>query len=318
MPIPGQTVHPPALSATTAAVVVHQLSFRYDGAQVAALDDITLKVPMGSIVALLGPNGAGKSTLVKVLLGLNRPSAGTVEVFGGTPRAALRQGEVGTMLQSSGIADFVTVTQLIDFVGGRYRNPLPTSEVLATAGLKDLARRRVEKLSGGEQQRVRFALTLVGQPRLLILDEPTNEMDVASRQDFWATVRAAAVERGRTVLFTTHQMAEVDTAADRVVVIGKGKKLADETPNALRLRGGAPTVQFRWKGTPPTNFLRHLTGVTSFQPGRDVQMLQTTGTDLTLGELVRFVPEAIDLKVVDATLDSAYLSVIGELDAIAS
>jgi ABC-2 type transport system ATP-binding protein len=170
----------------------------------------------------------------------------------------------------------------------------------------------VEKLSGGERQRVRFALTLIGRPRLLVLDEPTNEMDVASRHAFWATVRAAAVDRGATVFFTTHHMAEVDVAADRVVVVGDGRILADETPDALRRRAGTPTVRFRWSGSPDPALLRQLTAVVDFEPGDDVQILHTDQPDRTLRELISMVPCAVDITVSEASLDSAYLAVIGE------
>ncbi|PPH63681.1 ABC transporter ATP-binding protein [Rathayibacter toxicus] len=302
---------PSLLASSGAAVAVEGLGFRYSQADEQALHDISFTVEPGMVVALLGPNGAGKSTLVSVLIGLNIPDSGGVRVFTRVPREALRRGDIGTMLQSSGIADFVTVRDLVTFIGRQYRDPMPVGEALAAADLTSLARRRVEKLSGGERKRVRFALTLIGRSRLLVLDEPTNEMDVASRHSFWATVRAAAVERGATVFFTTHHMAEVDAAADRVIVMGRGRILADETPDDLRRRAGTPTVRFRWAGDPDPRLLDNLSAVLDFEPGDDVQILHTDQPDRTLRELVGFVPSAIDISVTEASLDSAYLAVIG-------
>ncbi len=297
---------------STPAVTVDGVGFRYPQATEPALRDVSFTVEPGTVVALLGPNGAGKSTLVSLLIGLNVPDSGAVRIFDRAPREALRHGDIGTMLQSSGIAEFVTVRDLVAFIGRQYRNPMSVDEALAAAGLRSLSRRRVEKLSGGERQRVRFALTLIGRSRLLVLDEPTNEMDVATRHSFWATVRAAAVERGATVFFTTHHMAEVDAAADRVIVVGNGRILADETPDDLRRRAGTPTVRFRWSGEPDLDFLEHLSAVLDFEPGEDVQILHTDHPDRTLRELIGSVPSAVDISVTEASLDSAYLAVIDD------
>lgn len=299
-------------AATGAAVAVDGVGFTYPRATEPALRDVSFGIEPGSVVALLGPNGAGKSTLVSLLIGLNVPDTGTVRIFDRPPREALRHGAIGTMLQSSGIADFVTVRDLVAFVGRQYDDPMSVDEALAAAGLASLARRRVEQLSGGERQRVRFALTLIARPRLLVLDEPTNEMDVASRQGFWATVREAAIERGASVCFTTHHLAEVGAAADRVVVVGDGRILADETPDDLRRRAGTPSVRFRWAGEPEPWLLDHLTAVLEVESDADLQILRTDQPDRTLRELIGFVPGAIDISLSEASLDSAYLAVIDE------
>jgi ABC-2 type transport system ATP-binding protein len=301
----------PAAAAGAPAVELHRATFGYPTSPRPVLEGVDLVVHPGTVVALLGPNGAGKSTLVSLLVGLNDPTAGSASVFGRSPRQALRQGRTAAMLQSAGIADFVTVGALVSFVAGCYPDPMPAAEALELAGLTHAVKRRVERLSGGERQRVRFALTLVGRPQLLILDEPTNEMDVASRQSFWGTVREAAARDGRTVFFTTHRMDEVATAADRVVVLTSGRVMADETPNELRRRGGRPSVAFRWRGAPRPEQLARLTGDVEHVAGPDVQTLRTCDADRTLRELVGLVPDAVDLTVVEASLDDAYLSVVG-------
>ncbi|MEU8776579.1 ABC transporter ATP-binding protein [Streptomyces sp. NPDC048606] len=273
------------------------------------MSGVDFQVRPGEIVALLGPNGAGKSTLIGTLLDLIEPTTGSVRVFGSTPRGALEAGRVGAMLQTAGLAEQVSVKELISFVASLHRDPMPLAEVLAAASLEDIAGRRVEKLSGGQRQRVRFGLTLVGRPRLLILDEPTNEMDVASRQSFWAQVRAAAAH-GRSVLFSTHHMSEVEQAADRVVVIAGGRTIADETPQELRRRSGGSTVRFRSARPVPSAELLALPGVTGCGEEADGVKLTTVDPDATVRALVVRVPDACDLQVQAADLEEAYLSVV--------
>ncbi|QWW19069.1 ABC transporter ATP-binding protein [Schaalia sp. 19OD2882] len=299
-----------AASGTVPAVAISGLGFTYPSATSPALVDVKLDVAPGQIVALLGPNGAGKSTLVSLMLGLNNPDRGSVQIFGLAPRAAVRQGEIGVMLQSAGMADCVTVRELVAFMARQHARPMDVDEAIDLAGLRDVAGRRVERLSGGERQRVRFALALVGQPRLLILDEPTNEMDVASRYTFWNAVRSTAAKLGRTVFFTTHHMEEAATAADRVLVIAHGRVVADETPEQLRARAGRPQVQFRWGATPPQNWMERLSGDLSHSCIDGLQILHTSNADRTLRELVNLLPEAVDITIQEASLDQAYLSVI--------
>jgi ABC-2 type transport system ATP-binding protein len=160
---------------------------------VRAVETLDLEIGSGQSVALLGPNGAGKSTSIGMLLGLVRPSAGGVRVFGDTTDAAVRAGKVGAMLQDGALVPGLTVREVVEFVRGLYPEPLPLDEVLSLAGLTALARRRADRLSGGQAQRVRFALAVAGAPRLLVLDEPTSAMDVESRRSFWAGLGALAV-----------------------------------------------------------------------------------------------------------------------------
>lgn len=308
---PGFGHDVPLATAADLAVTISGLGFTYPTSTAPVLHELSLEVEAGQVVALLGPNGAGKSTLVSLMLGLNSPTAGEVTIFGRSPRGAVRHGDIGVMLQSAGIADCVTVRELVAFIARQHANPLPVDEALELAGMSEKATRRVEKLSGGEQQRVRFALALVGQPRLLILDEPTNEMDVATRYTFWNTVRATAAKLGRTVFFTTHHMDEVATAADRVLVIANGTVIADESPLALRARAGRPRVQFRWAKTPPPNWLELLSGDLTHDSVDGLQILQTSNADRTLRELVNMLPEAVEITIQEASLDDAYLSVIG-------
>jgi ABC-2 type transport system ATP-binding protein len=197
---------------------------------VRALDGMDLSIDQGEIVALLGPNGAGKTTTFELLLDLSRPSRGDVQVLGGPPSAA--RGRVGAMLQSAGLPEQVTVRELVRVIGRSYPRALPVDEVLDRVNLTGHATRTVTALSGGERQRLLLALALIGEPELLLLDEPTAGMDVVSRRSFWAQAHTA-VGHGATILFATHDMTEAETVADRILVIARGRLLADGAPADL-------------------------------------------------------------------------------------
>ncbi|MGQ4424422.1 ABC transporter ATP-binding protein [Streptomyces violaceoruber] len=216
---------------------------------VRAVDGLTLALHPGETVALLGPNGAGKSTTLDLLLGLRRPDAGTVHVFGGEPREAVVAGRVGAMPQSGGLMDEVTVAELVRLGCALHPRAYPAADVLARAGLTKIADRRVDKLSGGQAQRVRFALATAGDSDLIVLDEPTTGMDVTARQAFWATMREQA-DQGRTVLFATHYLEEADAIADRVLVLHRGRLLADGTAAEIKARAGTRRISFDLDGGP--------------------------------------------------------------------
>ena len=198
----------------------------------------------GETVAFLGPNGAGKSTSLDMLLALRKPTSGRIRMFGSDPYHAVKSGRVGAMLQSGGLMPEVTVRELVTLVTGFHPRPLPVDQTLRRAGITDIAGRRVDKLSGGQTQRVRFALAIVGESDLIVLDEPTTAMDVETRQAFWANMNAEVAE-GRTLLFATHYLEEADQAADRILVINQGRLLADGTPAQIKARAGAKRISFR-------------------------------------------------------------------------
>src|SRR3954454_15444027 len=197
----------------TPAVALRGLTKRFGA--VTAVDGLDLTIQPGEIVAFLGPNGAGKTSTIDMVLGLSRPDAGSVEVYGMAPRTAVAHGLVSAVMQTGGLLKELTVRETLELTAALFAHTRPVAEVLERAGIAEIGDRRVGKCSGGQQQRLRFAMALLPEPELLILDEPTTGMDVEGRRDFWTAIRADA-ERGRTVLFATHYLEEADAYADRV------------------------------------------------------------------------------------------------------
>src|SRR6266550_6603986 len=214
-----------------AAIELHEVHRAFG--PVRAVDGIDLHLELGEIAALLGPNGAGKTTTIDLILGLGRPDQGTVSVLGLSPSAAVSRGLVSAVLQTGGLLKDLTVRETVRLTASLYAEPRPVDEVLERAGITHLANRLVGKCSGGEQQRVRFALALLPDPAFMALDEPTSGMDVEGRRDFWTAIRRDA-EQGRTVLFATHYLEEADAYADRIILLREGRIVADGTAAEVR------------------------------------------------------------------------------------
>jgi ABC-2 type transport system ATP-binding protein len=274
--------------------------------QVLAVDGLDLAVGRGETVALLGPNGAGKSTTIGMLLGLLPPDEGTVRLFGGSPHGAVAAGKVGCMLQEAGLPSSVKVGELVSFVRGLYPEPMPVEEIMATAGISNLADRRSDKLSGGQTARVRFALALAGDPDLLVLDEPTAAMDVEGRRAFWKSMRSHTAT-GRTILFSTHYLEEADLNADRIVVVAGGKVVADGSGAEIKNRVGGRTVSLDLAGN-PSGGLDRLPGVVSVELHGDRATLRSTDSDATVAALVDERGTPRNLEVSGAGLEEAFLA----------
>ncbi|WP_298442332.1 ABC transporter ATP-binding protein, partial [Gordonia sp. (in: high G+C Gram-positive bacteria)] len=208
---------------------------------VTAVDRVDLRVAPGEVVAFLGPNGAGKTTTLDMVLGLSQPDSGRLEVFGLPPRRAARAGRIAAVLQTGGLLEDFTVLETVRVIASLHRRDDEVDAVLARAGLVEIADRKVSRCSGGEQQRLKFALALLPDPDLIVLDEPTAGMDVESRRAFWATMRADA-GAGRTVVFATHYLEEADAFADRIVMIAGGRVVADGSTAQIRARAGRRVV----------------------------------------------------------------------------
>ncbi|GAA1832297.1 ABC transporter ATP-binding protein [Actinomadura chokoriensis] len=293
-----------------------------DYGAVRAVDGLDLRLDRGTSVALLGPNGAGKSTTIAMLLGLVPPDAGTVRVLGTAPRRAVRDARVGAMPQSGRLIGGVTVRELLGFVRRAYaakargRTVPSLDETMEIAHITGLAGRRADRLSGGQAQRVRFAIAVAGAPELLVLDEPTTGLDIEARRELWASVRSYA-ELGRTILFSTHYLDEADDYADRIVVIDRGRVIADGTSEAIKRRVPGRTVGFDldFDLDGPMAALDGLPGVVGSEVRGDRVQLHTTDSDATVLALAE-AGMVRNLEVTGAGLEEAFLALTERKEAL--
>ncbi|MDO5629846.1 MAG: ABC transporter ATP-binding protein, partial [Mobilicoccus sp.] len=270
---------------------------------------IDLRIEAGEVVALLGPNGAGKTTLLDMILGFTTPTTGSVSLLGGTPAAAIARGDVSSVMQSGGLLPLLTVGETLEMVADLYGRRDAVAAIVQRTGLGAVLRRRVSKCSGGEQQRLRFALALMPDPSLLLLDEPTTGLDVAARRDFWAAIRADA-SAGRTIVFATHYLAEADDIADRIVLVANGSVVADGTP--ARIKGTALGRQVR--ATLPDRTLdeqlRTRPEVTDLARRGDVLDIRTDDSDALARHLFT-ATDARDVEITSTALDDAFVTLTG-------
>ena len=279
---------------------------------VKAVDGLSLDLTPGQTVALLGPNGAGKSTSLDMMLALRKPTSGRIQVLGGDPYAAVKSGRIGAMPQSGGLMPEVTVREMVTLMARLHPRPLPVEETLRRAGIADIADRRVDRLSGGQTQRARFALAIPGESDLIVLDEPTTAMDVESRQRFWTNMHAEVAE-GRTLLFATHYLEEADQAADRILVINKGRLLADGTPAEIKQRAGAKRISFRLHPVDEA-FLLGLPALVNIEVRHDLVQLQSSDSDRTLYALLDGGYRPREIEVSSLGLEQAFLAITAEDD----
>jgi ABC-2 type transport system ATP-binding protein len=277
-----------------------------------AVDGLTLDLRQGETVALLGPNGAGKSTSLDMLLALRKPTAGRIEMFGSDPYHAVKSGRVGAMLQSGGLMPEVTVRELVTLVTKLHPKPEPVQATLKRAGIAAFADQRVDRLSGGQTQRVRFALAICGQSELIVLDEPTTAMDVETRRLFWASMKEE-VAGGRTLLFATHYLEEADQAADRILVINRGRLLADGSPAEIKARAGARRISFRLDRVDEP-FLLGLPALVNLEVRNDVVQIQSSDSDATLYAVLDAGLRPREIEVTSLGLEQAFIAITTEDD----
>jgi ABC-2 type transport system ATP-binding protein len=277
-----------------------------------AVDGLSLELRHGETVALLGPNGAGKSTSLDMLLALRKPTSGRIRVFGDDPYRAVKSGRIGAMLQSGGLMPEVTVRELVELITSLHPRPEPIELTLRRAGIAQFADQRVDRLSGGQTQRVRFALAICGKSELIVLDEPTAAMDVETRRLFWNSMKEE-VAAGRTLLFATHYLEEADQAADRILVINRGRLLADGTPAEIKARAGAKRISFRLDNIDEP-FLLGLPGLVNLEVRHDIVQIQSSDSDGTLYAILDAGYRPREIEVTSLGLEQAFLAITAEDD----
>ncbi|MEV4768311.1 ABC transporter ATP-binding protein [Micromonospora humida] len=272
---------------------------------VLALDRADLTVSTGELVGLLGPNGAGKSTLINLLVGLRRPTAGRVELFGGDPRRPASRQQLGVTPQETGLPGTLRVGEVVDFVSAHYPDPVPRGELLDRFGLTDQVRRQTGGLSGGQRRRLAVALAFVGRPRLVVLDEPTTGLDVEARHTLWEAIRSFHADGG-TVLLSSHYLEEVEALAQRVVVLGQGRVLADDTTAAIKGIVGVRRVSLVADDLPA------LPGVVATEHTEGRTHLLTTDADQLVRDLVTAGVTFRELEVRPTSLEEAFLAITAD------
>jgi ABC-2 type transport system ATP-binding protein len=293
----------PEAAPPSPAVHLQGLTKRFGA--VTAVDGLSLTIEPGEVVAFLGPNGAGKTTTIDMMLGLARPDAGTVQVYGRPPVEAIGRGDVAAVMQTGGLLKDYTVEETVQLTASLFRDTRPPGEVLERAGIAGIAGRRVGKCSGGQQQRLRFAMALVSDPRLLVLDEPTTGMDVEGRRDFWSAIREDA-RRGRTVLFATHYLDEADAYADRIVLVRQGCIVADGTAAEIKNLAAGRVVRATLPGADEVA-LAALPGVDSVEVRGDTVLLRASDSDTVARHLLT-ATAARDLEITSRNLEDAFIA----------
>lgn len=294
---------------TTNAVELRDVTKTYGS--VRAVDGLSLSIEPGEVVAFLGPNGAGKTTTIDMMLGLATPTTGSVSVFGGTPADAISQGRISAVMQTGGLLRDLTVRETVELTAALFAHTRSVQEVLTRAGIADIGDRRVAKCSGGQQQRLRFALALLPDPDLLVLDEPTTGMDVEGRRDFWNAIREDA-STGRTVLFATHYLDEADAYADRIVLVRHGKIVADGSAAEVKNLAAGRTVTATLPGVDPSQLLA-LPGVDSVETRGDRVIVHGRDSDAVARYLLNDA-HATDLEIVSRNLEDAFLALTTDSD----
>ncbi|HVW18341.1 MAG TPA: ABC transporter ATP-binding protein [Solirubrobacteraceae bacterium] len=281
-------------------------SFRTPHGDVRAVRGVDVAIETGETVALLGPNGAGKSTTIDMALGLLRPDEGEVTLFGRSSSDAIEAGLIGAMLQSGSLIRDLRVRELVAMIAALYPDPLGVEEVLELTGLTEVAEQMTHKLSGGQTQRVRFAVAIVSNPELLVLDEPTVALDVEGRRQFWTTMRAFAA-RGKTVVFATHYLDEADAYADRAVLMAHGRVVADGPTTEIKALVGSRTIRATLPDVPDDE-LRALPGVTAGERRGEAIVLACSDSDAAIRALLERFPAARDIEIQGAGLEEAFVA----------
>ena len=286
------------------AVELTGASKRYG--DVLAVDNVTLAINAGELVAMLGPNGAGKTTSIHLMLGLRNPTAGKARLFGLDPKDLKARSRIGVMLQESGVPGMLRVEELVRLFCSYYPRPLPVVQAIAMAGLEEKATTLVKDLSGGQHQRLYLALALCGDPEVLFLDEPTVGMDVEGRRRFLQEIGDLGA-RGRTIVLTTHYLEEADQLAQRVIVIDRGHVIADSSPAQIKARVAGKRITFTTTQPADENMLAGLP-LNSQQVDNHRVRLLTNEPEAVLRELFRRGVEMRDLEVSGADLEEAFVA----------
>ncbi len=281
-----------------------------------AVNNISLTINRGEIVAILGPNGAGKTTTIMMMLGLLEPSEGRINLFGMQPKDKKVREKIGAMLQEVSVIDALTVKEIIQLFRSYYPNPLGFEELVALTGLKaDELKKRADKLSGGQKRRLGFALAMAGNPDLLFFDEPTVGLDITSRKRFWETI-GILKERGKTIIFTTHYLQEADDASERIILFHNGSIIEDGTPKEIKAKLTKQSISFTASESISIEKLKQLPTVSHVNEEGNRIVIEAENTDLVLARLFEQKIQISRVEINQGRLDDAFSQLTENKEAI--
>ncbi len=288
------------------AVLARLSGARKNFGKIKALDGLDLSVNRGELLAVLGPNGAGKSTAISLLLGLEQPDAGTVELFGLDPGELDARRRVGIMMQEVALSPAAKPRELIQQVSNYYPTPYETSAVIKRLALASFAERPYKDLSGGQKRQVQFGMAICGRPELLFLDEPTVGLDVNAREALWRVLRDL-VHEGSSIVLTTHYLEEAEALANRVAVIGQGRLVASGTVDEIRAHVSRKNVYCRT--AIGAGEIRGWPEVEAVQPAGDQLHIVTHDAEGVLRRLLSGDAAVRDIEVKRAGLAEAFTEI---------
>ena len=297
---------PDLIRSGTSAPAISIRGLRKDFGSVHAVRGIDLDIEAGEIVAFLGPNGAGKTTTIDMVLGLSQPTAGEVTIFGEVPRTAIAHGLVAAVMQTAGLLKDISVRETLQLTGSLFTHTASVDSVMTRAGITEIADRKVQKCSGGQQQRLRFAMALLSDPEVLVLDEPTTGMDVEGRRDFWAAIRQDA-GKGRTIVFATHYLEEADAYADRIILVRQGEIVADGTASEIKAMSAGRTVRATLPGATTESLQSAVPSADSIEIRGETVLIHSNDTDAVARYLLTETA-AHDLEIEARGIEDAFIA----------
>lgn len=293
---------PPAIDVTAVSKTFNASSRN----PVRALHDVSFSIQQGEIVGLLGTNGAGKTTLLDLILGLTTPTSGFISALGASPSHASKSGRIGAVMQSGGLLPEITVKETLELLGAAFPVHRPYQEIIERANLGSILSRRVGKCSGGEQQRLRFGLALLGDPEVLLLDEPTAGMDAGARRHFWEAMHEEA-NAGRTILLTTHYLEEADTFAQRIIMLNRGEIQADDSTEEIRNANATRTIRASFPDGIPDNLVTGSFPGVLYQEHTDTGLSITTRDSDALARYLLTETTARDITISGHSLEDSFM-----------
>ncbi len=283
-------------------IELNHLSFSY-GHQ-AVLNDLNLSINAGEIFGLVGPNGAGKTTLLNLIQGILPSKTATIKTFGGQPGRLAAKEVTATMFQQDLRLENIKTSEFIELFAAQATNPASPEEIIKRLGLTDVKDRLLTKLSGGQRRKVSFAATIVSNPKLLFLDEPTVGMDAQARQDFWQTIDHLR-QRGVTIVMTSHYLEEIQTVADRIAILQDGR--FSYVGSWQNLQNHHADGKLIFSTDLAVSLFQRLPGVTKASHADKIVTLVSEDTDLTLWGLLPFIEDCHDLTIARNSLESIFL-----------